>query len=136
MPTLTHILFRRPSSFQKRGQLPRAPKARIAGVPVLRNKIGVKNITDFEGHCNEAMQNMLSCLKKAAFDDKACVAEILSYNSCMERAIERERVKKTTKFDIDQNKTEGDRIRYPPPVINKVMARSPVAKFKSFKDVK
>lgn len=47
MPTLTHILFRRPSSFQKRGQLPRAPKARIAGVPVLRNKIGVKNITDF-----------------------------------------------------------------------------------------
>lgn len=40
-----------------------------------------------EGHCNEAMQNMLSCLKKAAFDDKACVAEILSYNSCMERAI-------------------------------------------------
>lgn len=54
-----------------------------------RVKTNLKSYLSFfvEGHCNEAMQNMLSCLKKAAFDDKACVAEILSYNSCMERAI-------------------------------------------------
>lgn len=136
MPTLTHILFRRPSPFQKRGQLPRAPKARIAGVPVLRNKIGVKNITIFEGHCNEEMQNMLACLKKVAFEDKACNYEILRYNSCIKKAIEAEKVKKTKKFEVDPDQEQGGHMRYPPPVINKVMARSPVAKFKSFKNIK
>lgn len=55
----------------------------------VNRKTNLKSYLSFlvEGHCNEEMQNMLSCLKKAAFDDKSCNTEILSYNSCIKRAI-------------------------------------------------
>ncbi|XP_022318714.1 uncharacterized protein LOC111121650 [Crassostrea virginica] len=136
MPNLTHILFRRPAPFHKKGQIPRAPKARIAGVPVLRNQIGTKDTKGFSGHCNTEMQNMLSCLKKEAFVEAGCDAEILSYNTCIKKAIESERIAKKNKFEYRPMEDGRMGQRIPAPAINKVMARTPIAKYKSFKNVK
>ncbi|XP_061175694.1 small ribosomal subunit protein mS37-like [Saccostrea echinata] len=132
MPFLTQVLAKRPSPFWKKGQLPRAPKARIAGVPALRNKIANKDITGFDGHCNTELQNMLACLKKAAYNESPCEAEILSYNSCMKKAIAYERVVKANKFVIKPIKGSDGREKFPPTVINKVLSRFPM-KYRNIK---
>ncbi|XP_048759208.1 uncharacterized protein LOC125668816 [Ostrea edulis] len=135
MPFLTQFLLRRPSPFVKQGQLPRAPKARFAGVPVLKNSIANKDYTGFEGNCNEQMQNMLSCLTNAALNQSACEEEILSYNTCMKKAIEVGRMKKANKFVANPTTSFDGRQKVPPPIINKVMSRYPM-KYKSLKNIK